>query len=108
MNQEQTKINNDQSQLGKEFEEYGDEAVKRIKELVEEGQVRRLVIRKPDNDVLLDVPLMPALVVGGIVTFWMPYLTIVVFIAACVAKFKLEIVQTEAVDEHAESLEITS
>ena len=108
MNQEQTKSKNEQPQWDKEFEEFGGEAVNRIKELVEEGKVRRLVLRRANNEGLLDVPLMPALVVGGLITLWMPYLTIFAVIVALVARLKLEIVHTETVDEDTESVEVKS
>ena len=108
MNQEQTKAKNNQLDWEQEFEDFGNEAVNRIKELVEQGKVRRLVIRRADNETLLDVPLMPALIVGGMMTLWMPYLTILGVFAALIAKLKLEIVRIETVTENTESVEITS
>jgi hypothetical protein len=35
----------------------GSELVDRTKELIEEGNVRRLIIRNPDDEKLLEVPL---------------------------------------------------
>lgn len=107
MNQEQTKSKNDQPQWDKDFEEFGQDAVNRAKELVEEGKVRRLVISR-DNESVLDVPLMPAIIVGGLMTFWMPYMTILAVVVAFVSKIKLEIVHTETANDHAEGVEITS
>lgn len=106
MNQEQTKAKNDKPQWDKDFEDFGDEAVNRVKELVKEGNVRRLVIRKANNEVLLDVPLMPAIVAGSIMTLWVPFLTVLGVIAAFVAKLKLDIVHIEAANESTESIEI--
>lgn len=44
------------------------ELVDRTKELIEEGNVRRLIIRNPDDEVLLEVPLTTGVAVGGVVT----------------------------------------
>ena len=108
MNQVQNKTQNNQPQWEQEFEDFGNEAANRVKELVEEGKVRRLVIRKASQDVLLDVPLLPALVAGGVMTLWMPYLTILSVLVAFAAKLKLEIVNTDTVSDNTDSVEITS
>ena len=108
MQQEQTKSKNVQPQWNEDFETLSNDAVSRAKELIQEGNVRRLVIRKADEEVLLDVPLMPAVVVGGLMTFWMPFLTVLSVVAAFVAKLKVNVVHIEAVDENTDSVEITS
>ncbi len=51
------------------------ELVDRTKELIEEGNVRRLIIRNQDDDVLLEVPLTTGVAVGGVVTLIAPVLT---------------------------------
>ena len=51
----------------------GQELVERIKKLVAEGNVRRLIIRKPDGDSLLEIPLTAGVVAGGAVTIMAPY-----------------------------------
>ncbi len=107
MNQEQTQSKNDQPQWDKEFEEFGQDAVNRAKELVEEGKVRRLVISR-DKETVLDVPLLPAVAVGAVMTFWMPYMTLLAVAVAFVAKVKLEIVHTETGNDNTENVEITS
>ena len=50
------------------------ELVDRTKELIEEGNVRRLIIRNQDDDVLLEVPLTTGVAVGGVVTLIAPVL----------------------------------
>ena len=45
----------------------GNELVDRIKELVAEGNVRRLIIRKPDGESVLEPPLTAGVAVGGVV-----------------------------------------
>jgi len=107
MNQEQTKAKNEQ-QWEQDFEAFGHDAVDRVKELVEQGNVRRLVIRKADNSVLLDVPLMPAVIVGGIMTFWLPFLTILAVVGAFIAKLKVNVVRIEEGIDNTGTVEITS
>jgi hypothetical protein len=41
------------------------ELVDRTKELIEEGNVRRIIIRNQDSEVLMEVPLTAGVVVGG-------------------------------------------
>jgi hypothetical protein len=78
-----------------EIEVAGNELVDRIKELIEEGNVRSLIIRKPDDEVLLEVPLTPAVGVGAVVALAAPVLAALGALAALVANLKIEIVRDE-------------
>ena len=60
----------------------GQELVERIKKLVAEGNVRRLIIRKPDGDSLLEIPLTAGVVAGGAVTIMAPVLAALGALAA--------------------------
>jgi hypothetical protein len=73
----------------------GSELVDRTKELIEEGNVRRLIIRNPDNEKLLEVPLTTGVVVGGAFTLLAPILAALGAMAALLARVKVEIVRTE-------------
>ncbi|HID45804.1 MAG TPA: DUF4342 domain-containing protein [Chromatiaceae bacterium] len=72
----------------------GNELVDRIKELVAEGNVRRLIIRKPDGESLLEIPLTAGVAVGGAVTIMAPVLAALGALAALIKDFKLEVVRT--------------
>ncbi len=48
--------------------------VGRTKELIEEGNVRRVIIRNQEDEVLLEVPLTAGVAVGGVVTLVAPVL----------------------------------
>jgi hypothetical protein len=72
----------------------GNELVDRIKELVAEGNVRRLIIRKPDGESLLEIPLTAGVAVGGVVTIMAPVLAALGALAALIKDFKLEVVRT--------------
>ncbi len=71
----------------------GSELVERVKELIEEGSVRRLIIRKPDGESLLEVPLTAGVAVGGALTIMAPVLAAIGALAALVKDFKLEVIR---------------
>ncbi|MCP3869065.1 MAG: DUF4342 domain-containing protein [Gammaproteobacteria bacterium] len=73
----------------------GSELVERIKNLVAEGNVRRLIIRKPDGDSLLEIPLTAGVAVGGVMTIMAPVLAAVGALAALLAEFKVEVIRTD-------------
>ncbi len=85
----------------------GNELVERVKALVAEGNVRRLIIRNANDDVLLEVPLTPAVVVGGMATVMSPVLAALGALAALIAKLKIEIVRVESIDDDRETIDIS-
>ena len=91
-----------------EMEVAGSELVERVKALVAEGNVRRLIIRNANNEVLIEVPLTPAVVVGGVATVFHPVLAALGTMAALIAKLKIEIVRADSVDDDAETIQISS
>jgi hypothetical protein len=76
-----------------EFEVAGNQLVERVRELIEEGNVRHIIIRKPDDEVLLDIPLTTGMAVSGAVAFFAPPLAALGAVAALVARVKLEVVR---------------
>lgn len=76
-----------------EIEVAGDHLVARVKELIAEGNVRRLIIRSPEGKVLFEVPLTAGVAVGGVVTLLSPVLAALGALAALVANVKVEIVR---------------
>jgi hypothetical protein len=77
----------------------GNELVERIKKLVADGNVRRLIIRKPSGESLLEIPLTAGVAVGGTVTILAPVLAAIGALAALLAEFKVEIVRTDGTDK---------
>ena len=108
MSQEPNKNKNEKPDWIEEVEVAGNELVDRVKDLVAEGNVRRLIIRNANNDVLLEVPLTPAVVVGGVATIINPILAALGALAALIAKVKIEVVRVDEIDEDAETIEISS
>lgn len=73
----------------------GSKLVERIKELVAEGNVRKLIIRKPGGDSLLEIPLTVGVAVGGAFTIIAPVLAAIGVLAALIKNFKLEVIRTD-------------
>lgn len=90
-NQEPTK---EEHAWTEQIEIAGSELVERTKELIEEGNVRRLIIRTQDDKLLLEVPLTAGVAVGGVVTVLAPVLAALGAMAALLARVKVEIVRT--------------
>jgi Domain of unknown function (DUF4342) len=76
-----------------EIEIASDQLVARVKELIAEGNVRRLIIRAPDNKVFFEIPLTAGVAVGGVVTLFAPLLAALGALAALIARVKVEIVR---------------
>ncbi len=70
----------------------GNQLVERVKELMAEGNVRRLIIRKPSGEALLEIPLTAGVAVGGVFTVMAPILAALGALAALLAAVKVEIV----------------
>lgn len=82
-----------------EIEVQGNQLVERIKELVAEGNVRKVIIRNPDDTVLIEMSLTAATLTGGIVTLAAWPLAALGAIAALVARLKIEVVREVDADE---------
>ena len=74
----------------------GNELVDRIKKLVAEGNVRRLIIRKPDGESLLEIPLTAGVAVGGVLTIMAPVLAAIGALAALLTEFKVEVIRSNS------------
>jgi hypothetical protein len=78
-----------------EVEIAGNQLIDRIKELIAEGNVRRLILRTQDDKTILEIPLTAGAVVGGVVTIIAPLLAALGALAALVARVKVQIVRSE-------------
>ena len=67
--------------------------VDRTKELIEEGNVRRIIIRNEEDEVLMEVPLTAGVVVGGAVAIVAPVLAALGALAALLTHVKIEVVR---------------
>ena len=81
-----------------EIEVDGAELVVRIEELVKAGNVRRVILRTPDNKLLLEIPLTAGAVAGGVVVLVAPVLAALAAMAVLLAKVKVQVVRTDKPD----------
>lgn len=82
-----------------ELEITANELVDRVKELIAEGNVRRLIIRKPSGEILLEIPLTTGVAVGGAFTIIAPVLAALGAMAALLVKVKIEVIRTRDDDD---------
>lgn len=78
-----------------EIEINAGELVEQVKKLISEGNVRRLIIKKANDDLLLEIPLNAGVAVGSVLTIFAPVLAALGAMAALLAKVKIQIVRIE-------------
>jgi len=76
-----------------EIEIAGDQLIERIKEIVQEGNVRQLRLKASDGDIVLETPLTVGVVAGGVVALAAPWLAVLGVIAALVTRVTVEVVR---------------
>jgi hypothetical protein len=74
-----------------EFKVKGEEVIGKVKELLHEGNVRKLIIKDEDGKVYLEIPVTLGLV-GAVLA---PTVAAVGALAAMVANLKIEVVRTD-------------
>jgi hypothetical protein len=81
------------------IEVYACDLVERVKGLVKAGNVRRLIIRNPNDHVLLEIPLTAGVAVGSVVTLISPVLAALGAMAALLTKVKIEVIRARSEGE---------
>jgi hypothetical protein len=93
---EQSSTQNGQGRtFSEELEVAGSQLVERVRELIEEGTVRRLIIRNAEGRTLLEIPLSFGAVAGGALLVLNPVLAGLAAIGALVAHVNIEIIRQE-------------
>lgn len=77
--------------FSEEFKVKGEELVEKVRQLIHEGNVRRLIIKDEDGKVYLEIPVT----FGVIGAIFAPMLAAVGAVAAMVANLKVEVVRNE-------------
>jgi len=85
----------DEHTFTEQIEIAASDLVDRTKEIIEEGNVRRIIIRNEEDEVLMEVPLTAGVVVGGAVTIVAPVLAALGALAALLTHVKIEVVRTK-------------
>jgi len=74
-----------------EFWVKGEGLLKKIKELIHEGNIRRIVIKNEDDKTIMEIPLTFG-VIGAVIA---PILAAVGAVAALASNYKIEVYSTE-------------
>lgn len=77
--------------FGEEIKVKGQELVKKVKELIHEGNIRRIIIKNNEDKILLEIPLT----VGLVGAFFAPILAAVGALATFALDYKLQIIKRE-------------
>ena len=88
-----------------EIEVAGNQLVDRVKELAKDSSTRRVIIKNPEGEELITVPLTFGVVAGGIVTLYAPLLAALGAVAALVTRVKLEVIREEEPARESEAQE---
>ncbi len=78
-----------------EIEIAANEVVDTIKDLIQQGNVRRVIIRKPTDEILLEIPLTASVAVSSVVVVFAPLLAALGAMAALLASVKVQVVRVE-------------
>ena len=82
--------------ISEQLEVAGNQLVDQVQDLIKQGNVRKLVIRTPDDRELIQVSLTLGAVASGALVLAAPWLAALGAIAALVARVKIEVVREEA------------
>lgn len=91
----------DKNEFTNEFKVKGEELLKRVKEIIHEGNVRRIIIKDEKGNVFLEIPLTFGLVGAFLAPVW----AAVGALAALVNNFNIEIVKKESDEDEEASAE---
>ncbi|MBK1644891.1 hypothetical protein CKO25_09560 [Thiocapsa imhoffii] len=69
----------------------GNALVDQIKELIRQGNIRRLIVRRPSGEALVEIPLTAGLGVATLLTLFAPVLAALAAMGALIAQFRVEI-----------------
>lgn len=84
-----------------EYKVKGKELLKKIEELIHEGNIRKILVKTPEGKIYLEIPLS----IGVIGTLCAPVAAAIGAMAGMVANFKIEVVKIEDDVEEAEIID---
>ncbi|AHC16122.1 DUF4342 domain-containing protein [Salinispira pacifica] len=85
----------DPHKFTEEFMVRGSEAVKKVKELIAEGNVRKVIVKNEHDKILFEIPVTAGVAVSGALTLMAPVLAALGAAAALMARVKVEVVRTD-------------
>ncbi|HHW61614.1 MAG TPA: DUF4342 domain-containing protein [Syntrophomonadaceae bacterium] len=86
-------FNEKKGHWSEKFDIAASELIQRIKELIQEGNVNRIIIRNARGRLLLEIPVTGGVAVGSIITILSPVLAVLGFLAALMARVQVEVIR---------------
>jgi hypothetical protein len=74
-----------------EFKVAGEDLLKKVKELIHEGNIRRIIIKNEDGKKLIEIPVT----LGVVSAAFLPVLAAIGAIAALAANYTIEVIKVE-------------
>jgi len=81
----------------------GDRVIKTIRDLVKEGNVRKIIIRKPNGEVLKEFSLTAGVAIGGIALWLAPIIAALGAVVAVGMNYTIEVVRARTDDPDTEA-----
>jgi len=81
------------SEFVEELRVSGENVVEKVRELIEQGNVRRLIVRKSNGETIVELPLTPSVIGAGALLIFAPMLTMLAGVVAYLAEVKIEVVR---------------
>ncbi len=81
------------SEQKEEFKVSGEELLTKVKQLIKQGNVRRIIIKSKDGDSLMEIPLTAGVVGGAALVLVAPVIAAVGAIAALVTECSIVVVR---------------
>jgi len=85
----------DKKTFTEQIEVAGNQLVDQFKEIIDQGNVRRLIIKTQDGKTLLEIPLTVGAAIGGALALFNPWLAMLGALGALVARVTIEVVREE-------------
>ena len=92
-------MSDDKKTFTEELKIKGSELVGRVKELISEGNVRKIVVLRENGDVLFEVPMNAGVAVGGVLTMMAPVLAGLGAAAALLTHVRVRVERTDKDEE---------
>lgn len=78
-----------------EFEVDAGKVVDEVKKLIQQGNVRRLILRKETDEILMEIPLTAGIAAGSVIAIFAPVLAALGAMAALLTRVKIQVVRVE-------------
>jgi uncharacterized membrane protein len=93
-----TDVKSDEKVSSEEFKISGDALVAKIKELIHQGNIRRIIIKNEEGNTLIEIPMTVGIIGGVVSAAFFPVVAAIGVIGAMVAHLTVVIERQESVE----------